>query len=129
MIRVYIDGSARPNRGGIGIVIRGETYDYSISEHIPEKVSNNEVEYKALNRALRELMANKLTDGEIVIYSSSRMLVEQTSGERDANQGKYYKDYLLAIKTIENFSNLGFKRIPREMNSEANRLASRAIGG
>ena len=126
MISIYIDGACGPERVGIGIVIRGEGYEYTISENIPGEASNNEAGYKALNKALCRLVVNKLTDREIVIHSDSGMLVEQMRGDRMANRGRYYKEYLSAIDTTERFSNLKFKWIPREMNTEANRLANKA---
>ena len=128
MISVYIDGSARPNpgKGGIGIVIQGDGWDYTISEKCGDRESNNSVEYKALCRALTELMQNKVTSKEIVVFSDSELLVEQMNGNRQVDKGgKYLDDYMRARMLKRYFWNLKFKWISRKENAEANLLASK----
>jgi len=132
MIQVYIDACARPNpgKGGVGITIRGNGWDYILSEKVDskDKVSNNEAEYCALNRALVELMRNKVVNDEIVIYSDSELLVLQMTGEKSIDKGgKYVEAYLKAKQLSKYFSNLRFNWISRDENAEANLLASRAV--
>jgi len=132
-IRVYIDGSARPNpgKGGIGIAIRGVNWDYDIYEKmIGNKISNNEAEYQALIVALGELMRNGTTKEDITIFSDSELLTEQMKGNRKVDKGgKYVDKYLVARSLCKNFQRIRFVHIPREQNAEANLLASRAVSG
>ena len=129
MIEIWIDGAARPNpgTGGIGVVIRGDNWDYTISEACQGRVSNNQAEYKALVRALSELVENRIpTNHEILIFSDSEMLVEQMCKRRQvARGGAYVPDYIQAMKLKLHFNNLSFQYIPREENAEADMLASK----
>lgn len=131
MIRVWIDGAARPNpgKGGIGVVIRGDGWDYTLSEAISGKVSNNQAEYLALSRALHELIQNDLQLHDLLILSDSEMLVEQMSNCRSVDKGgAYVNTYTFCARDMgKGFTNLKFKYIPREENSEANLLASRGV--
>lgn len=129
----YIDGSARPNpgKGGIGIAIRGEGWDYTLSEPIPkDKVTNNFAEYFALVRALSELMKNNLTRHDIQILTDSLMLADQMSGNKEVDKGGQYVELHSRAKLLARyFSSLKFTYIPREENGEANLLASKAVKG
>ena len=140
MIKIWIDGSSKPNpgKGGIGIVIRGATWDYplthgvvwdyTISEKCGDRVSNNQAEYRALNRALTELMKNECINKEIIVFSDSEMLTLQMSGEKKVDKGgAYVPDYMKAKQLLRYFTNIKFSWIPREENAEANLLASEAI--
>lgn len=131
MINIYIDGAARPNpgKGGIGVVIRGDSWDYTISRPLTTKVTSNEAEYLALFAVLDELIKNNLHQKEITIFSDSQMMVEQIKGEREVLGGAYAKWYNLVKTLLPLFENLKFEWIPREENAEANLLAVRAIGG
>ena len=127
MLKIWIDGACRPNpgKGGIGIVIRGDGWDYTISEPLDGKVSNNQAEYGALTHALIELLANGCADKEILIHSDSQMLVEQMSGNRGVDKGgKYVEAYQEAMQLDKLFTNLMYVWIGREQNAEANLLAS-----
>ena len=68
-IYCHIDGSAKPNpgRGGTGIVINSDKWNYTLSEPLPIKVTNNVAEYWALCRLLEELITNEVTGQEIMI--------------------------------------------------------------
>ena len=131
MISVWTDGAARPNpgKGGVGIIIRGENWDYTLSKKIDDgKVSSNEAEYSALCVALTELMKNNLINHEITVYSDAELLTLQMSGQKEVDRGgKYVKNYLKAKEFSEYFTNLRFQWIPREENTEANMLASKAL--
>ena len=130
-IYCYIDGSARPNpgKGGIGIIIRGDGWDYTLSESIPRnRITNNQAEYCALYRALVELMRNGLERHDIQILSDSQMLTEQMVGERQVDKGGQYVDtYLKCRELAKYFTNLRFTHILREENYEANLLASEGV--
>ena len=129
MINVWIDGAARPNpgKGGIGVVIQGESWDYSISEPLNGKVTNNVAEYVAIGRALNELVLNKLCNRDITIFSDAEMVVEQLNGERMVQKGAYLNSYFAVKNLMGLFSKLKVEWIPREENAEANLLASRGI--
>jgi len=130
----YCDGAARPNpgKGGIGIAIRSkdDKWHYDISESCAKsRITNNEAEYLAVERALIELIRNKLTSEEIIMHSDSEMLVSQLS---DSNKkvigGSYVYVYNRVKKELlPKFSNIKFEWFYRENNAEANLLASKAL--
>jgi len=130
-IRVYVDGAARPNpgKGGIGVCFRGNILDYDLSEPCPgNKLTNNEVEYYAFNRALAEMLKLGFNNEEVVVSSDSEMLVLQMRKEKTVSAGgAYVPQYQRACQLIRHFPNLTVIHIPREQNSEANLLASRAL--
>ena len=125
-IWVHIDGGARPNpgKGSIGVVIRGGTWDYTISKSIPgNDVSNNRAEYEALLCALIELIKNRLTSHDITVYSDSEMLVEQMNGRKSIDTGgSYVRPCLKCKELLGLFTNLSLIHIDREDNDEANML-------
>ena len=132
MLTIYVDGAARPNpgKGGIGIVIRGDGWDYTISEPLEGKTTNNQAEYKAICRAFNELYMNELESEKITVLSDSELLVEQLNKRREVDKGgKYVEDYSKAKKWLKVFSHTKIEWISREKNDEANLLASRAVGG
>ena len=129
-IRCYVDGACRPNpgKGGIGVVIRGDSWDYTVSKALPgNKVSNNQAEYQSIIEALLQLSLNNLYDRKIVIYSDAEMAVEQLNGERGVERGSYVPYYRTAKTLKVKFPKLSFSWIPREQNAETNLLASEAI--
>jgi len=131
MIRVWVDGSCRPNpgKGGIGIVFEGDKMSYTISEKCPgNRLFSNECEYLAFNWALSEILGYGFNNEEIEVLSDSEMLVLQMLGEKEVDKGgKYVSVYLEAKELIKHFPNLTIEHIPREQNAEANLLASGAI--
>ena len=130
MIKVWTDASTRPNpgKGGIGIVFEG-TLDYDISEKIDgNKLSNNQTEYMAVNRALSEILSYGFNKEEIQLYSDSELLVLQLNGDKAVDKGgKYVGAYLKAKELVKHFPNLTIQYIPREENAQANMLASQAL--
>jgi len=132
MINVWTDGAARPNpgKGGIGVVIRGETWDYTVSLPLPGKVSSNQAEYCALIHALTELIRNNCTDRPIQVYSDSQLMVYQMNGQWQIDRGGNYTEaYQQAVVLARKFSDLSFDWISRKENTEANALASKALKG
>ena len=131
MIKIWTDGAARPNpgKGGIGIVIEGDGFSYTISEAIPGKrITNNAAEYLALLRALNEMIMNNLVGHDIEIFSDAQMMTEQMCGNRQVDKGgQYVETYFACRRLCLKFSSLKFTYIPREENAVANLLASQGV--
>ena len=131
MIKIWIDGSAKPNPGkaGIGIVIRSDNWDYDISEKIDskDKVSGNQGEYMALCRALEELLKNNVKE-PVEIFSDSQLLVWQMTDKISVGRGDEYANEFQRAKILQRyFNSICYHYIPREENAEANILASKAV--
>ncbi len=131
MIKVWCDGACRPNpgKGGIGIVFEGNIMSYTISERVPgDKLSNNAVEFLSLCRAMTEILKFHFGREQIVICSDSELLVCLMNNEKKIDKGEEYLRHFERAKQLSGyFSDLTFKWIPREENTEANLLASKAF--
>ena len=82
---MYFDGSLKIDRGGVGVLFispKGEQLKYVFQ--ILFKVSNNEVEYKALLHGLR--LAISLGIKRLLVYGDYLLVVQQVNKEWDINK-------------------------------------------
>ena len=121
-----IDGASRGNPGlsAIGIIIKqNEKILIEHSEFLGIR-TNNQAEYEALKRALE--ICNEL-DKEIIVFSDSELLVNQRNSKykiRNQNLKMISRD----ISNLEkNFEKVLYRRIPREKNYRADKLANKAL--
>lgn len=128
VLLLHIDGASRGNPGeaGAGVVITdgGGKIHRELKRYLG-RTTNNQAEYQALILALRE--AKDMAAGGIRIFSDSELLVRQMNGlykikNRDI---KTYADE--ARELLKKFSSWEITHVPREENSEADRLANDAI--
>lgn len=129
MLKVYVDGACEPiNPGGTasyGMVV------YRDSEKIFERAkiigsgdgySNNVAEYAGLLEFLKLWHANE----PATIYSDSQLMVYQMSGKWQARKGMYVDSYLKA-KELSRGKPITFEWIPREKNTEADKLSTTVL--
>jgi len=76
VIKIYIDGGTRGSR--ICLVDKNE--DFTIVKTRGEGLTNNELEYLALEYALRYI-ENRYSSKDVTIYSDSKLVVSQINGE------------------------------------------------
>lgn len=127
-ILIRTDGSCRPNPGemGIGIIIYKDGKKYKeISESIGYG-TNNIAEYQAVIRALKEV--EELETEEILIYSDSRLIVNQVNG-RYKVKNENIKPLFIKLKEMirESQVRIIISWIGREENGRADILARDAI--
>lgn len=125
---IHTDGAARGNPGpaGIGVIMKcpdgkvvGEHYEYL------GETTNNQAEYKALIRALKE--AIKLEAEEVDIFADSELMVSQIKGiYKVKNEGlkPLFDEARGLVKKIKTFH---IAHVRREKNKEADNLANIAI--
>ena len=121
-----IDGASRGNPGlsAIGIIIKqNEKILLEHSEFLGVR-TNNQAEYEALRRALE--ICNTL-DKELTVFSDSELLVNQRNAKyKIRNQN--LKMISREISNLEkNFDKIQYRRIPREKNNKADKLANMAL--
>ena len=121
-----IDGASRGNPGlsAIGIIIKqNEKILLEHSEFLGVR-TNNQAEYEALKRALE--ICNTL-DKELTVFSDSELLVNQRNAKyKIRNQN--LKMISREISNLEkNFDKIQYRRIPREKNNKADKLANMAL--
>ncbi len=125
---IYTDGGADPNPGpgAIGVVIKneaGETVD-TISKPVGV-VTNNQAEYMAVIAALEKALSAGVE--EVVMFADSQLIVYQLNGQYKVRnqQLKPYYDKVLVLKS--KFRKFSITHIPREMNSEADKLTNGTV--
>lgn len=121
-MKIYIDGVCNPNPGTMGIGIYFED-DTEISEAVGEG-TNNEAEYIALERALKEARSKGLRD--VTICTDSQLLVNQMTGGwrvKSLTSRKYVPRIFSLMKDM----NARLEWIPRKQNKKADKLSKKAL--
>jgi ribonuclease HI len=127
--RAYTDGASRGNPGesGIGIIVRDDDQRevLALGAYLG-RATNNRAEYTALITLLERARPFQCT--RLIVHSDSELMVRQIAGQ--------YKVKDQALKTLHRraaalVKGLPFpvdlRHVPREQNSEADRLANLAI--
>jgi ribonuclease HI len=124
---IHIDGAARGNPGeaGIGVLIKEENGGSRAVKKYLGTRTNNQAEYTALITALES--AREYKDREIRIFTDSLLLANQMNGLWKVKHPEIKELYGKAKGLIEGFRRVTIKHIPREENTEADRLANLAI--
>jgi len=131
-IKIFTDGGARGNPGpsGIGVVIESAGSKKTYREFIGY-ATNNEAEYKALLFALQKV---KLLYGKtkakllsVECFLDSELVVRQMNHEYKLNDENIQKFFLQIWNLAIDFGNVSYTYIPREKNTEADRLANLAL--
>ena len=122
-LTIFTDGGARGNPGpaGIGVHIKEEG-DYK--EYIGE-ATNNQAEYKAVVLALKK--AKELGGEELDFYLDSKLVVEQLNGNYKVKDTELAKIFIQIFNLKQNFKKVTFSHVPREKNTEADKLVNEAI--
>ena len=96
--RVYTDGASNRKGAGVGIVlITPEKLIMEKSLRLGFPATNNEAEYEAL---LAGVNLVKLLGGRMVeVYSDSRLIVSQISGEFEARDDRMQR-YLARVRSV-----------------------------
>lgn len=129
-IIIYTDGGSRGNPGpsGIGVVIGGKGYAEFIGLG-----TNNEAEYKAVIFALKKTKAlfgkDKIKNIEVEVKSDSELLIKQLNGEYKISEPRIQQLFIEIWNLKIDFGRIRFMQIPREKNTEADRLANQALDG
>ena len=127
---IFADGASRGNPGSaaIGVTIkdkRGKLITF-ISQRIG-RATNNQAEYRAIIAALEE--ATKLGAKQVDINSDSELVVRQINGEyrvKKATLKPLYQKVKRLQASLEGFT---ITHIPRQQNTEADKLANKALNG
>lgn len=125
----YTDGASRGNPGdaGVGVIVKDEQGRTVLSVHgFIGRTTNNVAEYTAFKTLLERLEAGQCT--KLVVHSDSELLVRQVNGQyrvKDPGLKKHHEDVRRLISSLP--CEVEVRHIPREQNSEADRLANQGI--
>ncbi len=138
-IIIYTDGGSRgnPGKAAIGVVFCNEKDDpegapiKKFSEYLGDNLTNNDAEYSAIIFALKKFKAlfgkaiAKISDVEI--KADLELVVKQLNGEYKLLDPKIQQFFIEIWNLKFDFKSVKFKHIPREKNSQADRLVNEAL--
>jgi len=126
-LKIFIDGASKgnPGRSGVGIVIyKDSKLLKNISSYIG-LTTNNVAEYTALLYALEEALLLKAKN--LVINTDSQLLARQLNKVYKVKHANIINLYNRAIHLLTGFEKVLINHIPREKNTQADKLATEAI--
>jgi len=127
---IFTDGGARGNPGhaGAGVVIleNGRTIA-AFGKYLGDSITNNWAEYEALILAVKDAKRLELIDRHIEIRMDSELIVKQMQGLYKVKDQNLKLQHAKVRELLLEFEHVHFKHIPREENSEADRLVNEAI--
>ena len=125
---IYTDGGSRGNPGpaGAGAIIYDENRKViaEISEFLGI-TTNNQAEYRAILAGIKKAVA--LQASEVEFYLDSELAVKQLNREYKVKNKDLAPLFLAVYNLTLSFTKISFTHIPRERNSEADRLANEAM--
>lgn len=125
-LELFIDGAClgNPGHSGIGVVIKKDGLIIkNLSVYIGE-ATNNIAEYSALIFGLQEAILLKAKT--LKINSDSELLCRQINKQYKVKSTNIIGLYNQALHLISGFTEVEINHVPREQNSDADRLASQA---
>ncbi len=130
-ITIYTDGGARNNPGpsGVGVVIVDESGDVikEVSKYIGVQ-TNNWAEYEAVVLGFETAKALGLKERNIEFRLDSQLVQQQLTGSYKIKEPSLFEQFIKIHNfQVKDFTNVVFTHIPREENSEADRLANEAM--
>lgn len=127
VFNIFTDGAASGNPGpaAIGVVIKeNDKPVVEISKSIGN-ATNNVAEYTAVIAALEEARSRKAD--KIIIHTDSELLYYQLTGSYKVKNENLLLLFEQVRQLARGIKQIEIKRIPREQNQDADRLAKKAI--
>jgi ribonuclease HI len=124
----YTDGGSRGNPGPAGYGVRIEDGAGQLLEELYESLgtaTNNVAEYRGLLAALR--WAREHGASPLRIRSDSELLVKQMKGVYRVKNPGLKPLYQEAQQLVQQIGRVVFEHVRREQNTEADRLANKAM--
>jgi len=130
VITAFFDGGARSNPGpaGYGVYIVDDQGTVLAELHGSLGVATNNVaEYRGLIAALQWAVDHDVT--EITIKGDSLLIVEQMRGNYKVKNEGLKPLHLQARMLVMQVGNVRFQHVPREQNTDADRLSNVGMDG
>jgi ribonuclease HI len=125
---VSCDGAARGNPGPAGAGAQITTPDGEVVAEIAEglgEATNNVAEYTAVILGLER--AEELGATDVLLRSDSQLLINQLTGVYRVKTPHLQPLHRRVRRLAERFDSIRFEHVPRERNSEADRLANAGV--
>lgn len=130
---IHTDGGARGNPGpaAIGVVIEGPRIEKKEYGQYIGETTNNVAEYKAVAFALHKLKAligsDQSKQSAVQVMTDSELLVKQLNGEYKVKEPSMQELFFEIWNLRLDFARISFSHIPREQNSEADKMVNWAL--
>lgn len=125
---VHCDGASRGNPGPAGIGVQITDDDGTVVAEIARGLgiaTNNQAEYTAVIEGLRRAL--ELGATRVTLRSDSRLLVEQLSGRFRVKNPTLQRLHKEVRDVAARFERVEYEHVPRERNTEADRLANEGV--
>ncbi len=125
---LHCDGAARGNPGPAGIGVVVATEDGRVLEELGSGIgpaTNNVAEYRAAIEGLR--LAGERGAKRVLLRSDSRLLIEQLAGRFKVKNPTLQRLHQEARALMKVFDDVALEHVPREQNTEADRLANEGV--
>ena len=125
---VHCDGASRGNPGPAGIGAQITDDDGTVLAEIARGLgiaTNNQAEYTAVLEGLKRAL--ELGATQVTVRSDSRLLVEQLSGRFRVKNPTLQRLHKEVRDVAGRFERVGYVHVPRERNTEADRLANEGV--
>ncbi len=125
---VWCDGAARGNPGPAGAGSQLTTPDGEVVAEIAEglgETTNNVAEYTAAIRGLER--ARELGATDVLLRSDSQLLINQLTGVYKVKTAHLQPLHRRVRALAVGFEKIRFEHVPRERNTEADRLANEGV--
>ncbi len=125
---VSCDGASRGNPGPAGVGAQIADPDGVVLAEVAEGIgvaTNNVAEYTAAIRGLER--ARELGAREVLLRSDSRLLIEQVAGRFRVKNPTLQQLHREVRALVATFDRVEYEHVPRERNTEADRLANLGV--
>lgn len=126
---LYCDGASRGNPGpasaGAVLYKAGTKEVMARVSKVLGRATNNEAEYAALLLALKE--AQKLGAAGVTVHADSELVIKQLNGVYKVKHPVMRERHQEAMRLLAQFPAWRAVHVPREQNTEADRLANLAL--
>ena len=125
---VSCDGAARGNPGPAGAGAQITTSEGEVVAEIAEglgETTNNVAEYTAAIRGLER--AEELGGTDVLLRSDSQLLINQLTGVYRVKTPHLQPLHRRVRQLAARFDSIRFEHVPRERNTEADRLANLGV--
>jgi ribonuclease HI len=128
LLIVSCDGASRGNPGPAGIGAQITDEDGNVLAEIAEwigETTNNVAEYTAVLEGLRK--ASELGARRVHLRSDSKLLIEQLAGRYRVKASHLRPLHAEVTALLSGFEHVRLQHVPRERNTEADRLANLGV--
>lgn len=128
-VDIYCDGASRGNPGpasaGAVLYEKGTAKVLARVSKALGRATNNEAEYAALLLALEE--AQRLGAAGVAVHADSELVIKQLNGVYKVKHPVMRERHQEAMRLLARFKAWRAVHVPRERNTEADRLANLAL--